>query len=369
MGMNTYSLKLPNQSSHVPKAMNSRLVDTTKSNVSALLKSLSSYIAISSLKRAAIATTTTNSNQVAIDNILSALPICSDSIVVMKGGMKNNDRIVMIGTAHISDESAQLVRDVVRSVKPDIVMVELDAKRVAKVGTKLEVFDKSGFILPSESKKYLLDEASNIQRDVKKHQPLDFLLYNIKSWISSLSGAVVGKVLSSFYKSVEKLGFTTGGEFKAGIEEGRKLNSTILLGDRDVDITLKHLAKALSSSDPDAFEKVSLKLAQVEQDAGITMADDVSKESLSVLVEKMKERSVLDNLLSIIESDLPLVYDAMIRERDLYMSNAIIEALSNKDSGGSSIVSITGMAHMPGMIKNLKTSGYVTIQQNCPPQK
>jgi hypothetical protein len=33
-------------------------------------------------------------------------------------------------------------------------------------------------------------------------------------------GALLGKVLSQFYKSVEKLGFVAGGEFKAAVEEG-----------------------------------------------------------------------------------------------------------------------------------------------------
>ena len=59
---------------------------------------------------------------------------------------------------------------------------------------------------------------------------------------------MVGKALGSFYKNVEKLGFTAGGEFKAAVEEGRGVGSRVLLGDRDVDQTLERLAVAISNT-------------------------------------------------------------------------------------------------------------------------
>lgn len=43
-------------------------------------------------------------------------------------------------------------------------------------------------------------------------------------------------------------GFVAGGEFEAAVEEARKLSIPVLLGDRDVDITLERLASALSST-------------------------------------------------------------------------------------------------------------------------
>ena len=38
--------------------------------------------------------------------------------------------------------------------------------------------------------------------------------------LSVVGGQILGRVLSEFYKSVEKLGFVAGGEFKAAVEEG-----------------------------------------------------------------------------------------------------------------------------------------------------
>lgn len=42
----------------------------------------------------------------------------------------------------------------------------------------------------------------------------------------AVGGALLGRVLSEFYKSVEKLGFVAGGEFKAAVEEGELREET-----------------------------------------------------------------------------------------------------------------------------------------------
>ena len=41
--------------------------------------------------------------------------------------------ITLVGTAHISEDSALLVQQVLRQVRPDTVMVELDASRATKL--------------------------------------------------------------------------------------------------------------------------------------------------------------------------------------------------------------------------------------------
>ena len=40
-----------------------------------------------------------------------------------------------------------------------------------------------------------------------------------------------------------------GGEFSAAVQEARSLHVPVLLGDRDVDVTLQRLAEALSKTD------------------------------------------------------------------------------------------------------------------------
>ena len=55
----------------------------------------------------------------------------------------------------------------------------------------------------------------------------------------TVGGALLGRVLSEFYKSVEKLGFVAGGEFKAAVEEGEEHN-------RDVNMFVRVLLERLT---------------------------------------------------------------------------------------------------------------------------
>ena len=58
----------------------------------------------------------------------------------------------MIGTAHISEESANLVRRTIKTVKPDVVMIELDPKRIGKVVGSNQTLEEAG----TNSAKFML---------------------------------------------------------------------------------------------------------------------------------------------------------------------------------------------------------------------
>jgi hypothetical protein len=53
--------------------------------------------------------------------------ICDQAVSILQ----RKDRLLyVLGTAHISDVSAQLAQQLIRDVKPDAVFIELDLKRV-----------------------------------------------------------------------------------------------------------------------------------------------------------------------------------------------------------------------------------------------
>lgn len=52
----------------------------------------------------------------------------------------------MIGTAHISEESANLVRRTIKTVKPDVVMIELDPKRIGRVSGSNQTLEQAGTV-------------------------------------------------------------------------------------------------------------------------------------------------------------------------------------------------------------------------------
>lgn len=177
-----------------------------------------------------------------------AIPV-DECITVLKCRRGEIERqVVIVGTAHISEESANQVRRVIQKVKPAVVMVELDARR-------LNTFDEvtvlgTMFDVPPR-------EAENLDKAKKR---ILHAHYRALSWIESIIYYVGGLVkrsasfllaykFASLYKSLEQLGFKAGGEFQAAAEEAKALNASILLGDQDFEITMQRLAASLATTD------------------------------------------------------------------------------------------------------------------------
>lgn len=100
-------------------------------------------------------------------NVLPILPAvaitdnwkCSDNVAILSN-RKGKD-VIMVGTAHISEESAELVRRAVRDTKPDVVTIELDKKRLGKVDNSKKSLAEFGFIEPSPGVKKSLGAPIN----------------------------------------------------------------------------------------------------------------------------------------------------------------------------------------------------------------
>ena len=294
---------------------------------------------------------------------------CSDSLVILKG--PNLKDIILIGTAHISEESANLVRRTVRTIKPDLVMIELDLKRIGK-------FDDdraTGFLLPSDGtlnnnndnmrvsslSSSSLSSTSSSTPLIVKNQQKQFTAM-LSGWANKIGGIILGKALGQFYGSIEKLGFTTGGEFKAAIEEANEVGAKILLGDRDVEITLQRLAKAIATTDADSFTRLGNRLENLQESIGLSDLDTIieNKQQALSAIEQMKQTDTLNTMLSVVKDEVPLVYSALIGERDEYMAKAI------ENAKGKVLVGVVGMAHMSGIEKFLMQKGFYVVKRNCP---
>ena len=105
-------------------------------------------------------------------------PLCSPDVAVLQtAGAK---QIIVIGTAHVSDESVALVQQVIREVQPETVMVELDKPRAVTLLRKERARRKGGG-----------GEAAGVTP-------------------SGATGAEKG--IASFYQSLEEMGLQSGGE-------------------------------------------------------------------------------------------------------------------------------------------------------------
>jgi pheromone shutdown protein TraB len=70
------------------------------------------------------------------------------------------------------------------------------------------------------------------------------------------------------------------------------------------------------------------------------------------MVEALKERSTIRQLMASLQTSLPEVYQALVAERDVYMASNLLK------SGGKSSVAVVGMAHMDGIERVLGENGF-----------
>ncbi|MEM5947332.1 TraB/GumN family protein [Spirochaetia bacterium 38H-sp] len=213
--------------------------------------------------------------------------------------------IILVGTAHVSQESVDDVRNMIENENPDSICVEIDAGRLETLKdknrwSKLDVF-----------------------KIIKQGQ--GFML------LASL-------VLSSFQKRMGlETGVNPGDEMKAAVELAESKNIPYYLCDRDIQITLKR-----------AWAKTSFwgKNKLLAALLGSAFSNEkISEEEL----KKLKEQDALNSMMEELADYLPDVKTVLIDERDTYLATKIWQ------SPGKKTVAVVGAGHMPGIISCIKS--------------
>ena len=216
-----------------------------------------------------------------------------------------DSEILLIGTAHVSQESIDTVRQVIADEQPDCVCVELDEQRL----TALK--DKNHW------------ENLNIYQVVRKGQAA-FLMANL--------------ALASFQKRMGlQTGVRPGAELIAAVESAEGLNASVELIDRNIRTTLLR-----------AWRKTGLwKKLNLVSVLFASMFDktELNEEELA----KLREKDTLSSMLEELGDLLPTVKGILVDERDQYMAHHIRKAKGKK------IVAVVGAAHLPGILKRLQS--------------
>jgi pheromone shutdown-related protein TraB len=218
---------------------------------------------------------------------------------------RNGREFILIGTAHISRDSADLVRKVIEEEKPDVVCIELDEKRYKSL---------------SEKKKW---EELDLKNIIKVKQ-LATLLINI--------------LLASYQKKLgEKLGVNPGVELLEAANTAKENNIPIELCDRDVRITLRRAWNSMS-----LWQKLKFLTAGI---AGTLEKEELSEEKL----KELRDSDILNELMSELGKAMPVLKTVLIDERDVYLSQKI------KESKGNKIVAVVGAGHLSGIVKMMES--------------
>ncbi|MFY9706515.1 MAG: TraB/GumN family protein [Desulfobacterales bacterium] len=227
-------------------------------------------------------------------------------------------KIFLVGTAHVSEESARLVADIIDREKPDTVCVELCASRYQSIRQK--------------------DQWQNMDIVKVIREKKSFLL------LSNL-------LLASLQKKIaNKLNIRPGQEMIQAIESAESVGAAIHLADRDIRITLSRTWRLMRLRD-----KIKL-LAQLVFSLG--QVDDISAED----VEKMKQEDVLETILADVGKSLPIVKAILIDERDRYLAHKI------RHAPGEKIVAVVGAGHVPGIKRYWNTEIDIAPLEKLPPK-
>lgn len=214
-----------------------------------------------------------------------------------------NKEVLLIGTAHISQESVTLVQRVIREELPDCVCLELDDKRYQAMSSK--------------------DNWQSI--DLKQ------IIRN-----KQLSTLMISLLLGSYQKKLgAQLGVKPGAELLIAADTAKEHGIPISLCDRDVRITLRRAWKSTS------FLKKGYLLTSLL--ATIFDSEEISSEKL----EEMKKKDVLSSLMDEMGQAFPDLKRVLIDERDIYLAEKI------KASDGERLVAVVGAGHVEGIKKAL----------------
>jgi pheromone shutdown-related protein TraB len=212
--------------------------------------------------------------------------------------------LILIGTAHVSKQSAEQVKEVIDVEQPDSVCVELDEQRYQSI------------------------KAGNSWKDmdifkVIKEKKATLLLMNL--------------IISSFQRRLAKqFGIKPGQEMIQGIESAEQIGATVVLADRNIQITFARIWHNVG-----LWGRAKLLL---EIMYSIFSKDDISEEEL----EKLKTQDMLNSTLHEFTVAFPKLKSPLIDERDQYLAQKI------KEAPGKKVVAVLGAAHVPGIKEEIK---------------
>ncbi|WP_416151646.1 TraB/GumN family protein [Salipaludibacillus sp. HK11] len=226
--------------------------------------------------------------------------------------------LILIGTAHVSRQSAEQVKQVIEAEKPDAVCVELDEQRYNAVIKDNQWKDMDIFKVIKEKKATLL-------------------LMNL--------------LISSFQKKMAKqFGIKPGQEMIQGIESANEYGAEIVLADRNIQITFARIWHQIGF-----WGKAKLMTSIV---ASIFSKEQVTEEDL----ERMKSEDMLNSVLEEFTRAFPKLKVPLIDERDQYLAQMI------KDAPGKKIVAVLGAAHIPGIKEEIKKDQNLDALCEKPPK-
>lgn len=226
--------------------------------------------------------------------------------------------IILIATAHVSKESAALVKEVIDAEQPDSVCVELDEARYQNMQNP-KAWQNADLI------------------KVIKEKKVGYLAANL--------------FLGSYQKRLaKKLDTPLGGEMKQGIESAQEIGAHLVLADRNIQTTFLRIWRNLNFWERSKL--ITGLFVTADEDTDIS-----DKDLQDLLQEDMLEQAIVG-----MREEFPKVGKTLISERDQFLAYKI------KNAPGKKIVAVLGGAHVPGVKEEIYKTQDIESINVVPPK-
>jgi len=221
--------------------------------------------------------------------------------------VKVNDNIILIGTAHISKDSVEEVKEAIEKFKPDVVAVELCKRRYDAITKK----------------------------DKWENTPVTNLLKSNNAYLM-----LAQTFLSSIQRKLGKeYGVEPGSEMIAAMQVAKKHGIDVALVDRDITITLKRAWRKMGIREKSRLVWEFFKAMLGYGDEEIEDLD----------LKKLMDQDVISALMEEFREIAPSANDVLINERDEYIAKKISD-----ESKKGKVIAVVGAGHIEGIKKHLK---------------
>ena len=211
--------------------------------------------------------------------------------------------LTIIGTAHVSEESVNEVKDAIYEQHPDIVAIELDRARYTKLKKQMMGIEE--------------DETISVTKIIKENKVVLFFTTTLLSYFQSKIGADVD--------------VAPGSEMIGAIEASEDLGIPIALIDRDINITLQRALNKMGF-----IEKSKFVFSLIASVFGFGDEEEID-------IEELKNPENLDDLMDMFKDEAPSVHEVLVKERDAYLAGSIMKLPQDH------VIAVVGAGHKPGI--------------------
>ena len=209
--------------------------------------------------------------------------------------------IILLATAHVSKQSAELVKEVIDREQPDSICVELDEDRYQNI---------------KNPKKWENTDLVQVIKDKK----VGFMLAQL--------------VLASYQRKLAKqLDTNVGEEMLQGIRSAEETGAELVLADRNIQTTFMRIWRKMSLKEK--FDLLLNLFFALDEEDEVEISDEE--------IAKLLQKDMLEAAMTSMKEEFPKIGDILLGERDQHLANKI------KNAPGKKIVAVLGGAHVAGV--------------------